>query len=141
MIVRHHYLGEGYKMLTKRFQPYVFYCEEHSEEMETTGTVVAKAWSRRVTKLADKQKQRIVRAVKANPQTSSKELLHDLGADGFSVQRLTIQCTLHFWTNQCHFGIKSCGLMKLKLSYLDITRSYMHRVCRTQLCKTNTSIQ
>ena len=37
----------------------------------------------------------MVRTVKLNPQTSSKDLQHDLAADGVIVHRSTIQRTLH----------------------------------------------
>ena len=37
----------------------------------------------------------MVTTVQLNPQTSSKDLQHDLAADGVTLQRSTIQCTLH----------------------------------------------
>lgn len=86
----------------------------------------------------DNQRRWMVRTVKLNPQTSSKDLQHDLATDGVTVHRLTTQRTLHkemlygrvmrkkhflstchrqsclryIWINQLHFGKSFCGLMK-----------------------------
>ncbi|KAI4903034.1 hypothetical protein NFI96_033389 [Prochilodus magdalenae] len=37
----------------------------------------------------------MLRTVRVNPQTSTKDLQHDLAADGVTVHRSTIRCTLH----------------------------------------------
>ncbi|KAI4876674.1 hypothetical protein NFI96_027141, partial [Prochilodus magdalenae] len=62
---------------------------------KTTGTVQVKARSGRPRKISNKQKRRMVRTVRVNPQTSTKDLQHDLAADGVTVHRSTIRRTLH----------------------------------------------
>ena len=94
-IVQHQGLGEGYKKLAQRFQLSVSTVRNIVRKWKTTGTVVVKARSGRPRKISDKQRRRMVRAVKLNPQTSSKDLQHDLAADGVTVHRSTIQRTLH----------------------------------------------
>uniref|UniRef100_A0AAY5K4S0 Transposase Tc1-like domain-containing protein n=1 Tax=Esox lucius TaxID=8010 RepID=A0AAY5K4S0_ESOLU len=62
---------------------------------KTTGTVLVKARSGRPSKISERQRRRMVRTVKNSPQTTSKDLQHHLAADGVTVHRSTIQCTLH----------------------------------------------
>lgn len=96
----------------------------------------------------------MVRTVQLNRQTSSKDLQHDLVADGVAVLRSNIQRTLHremlyervmrkkpfsahmaqtvawvmlkhMWTSQLHFGIRCRGLMKLKIELFGHNEVYM----------------
>ena len=99
--------------------------------------------------------RRMVRTVKDNPQTTSKDLQHHLAADGVTVHRSTIKRTLpkeklhrrvmqkrpfvhihhkkshlryakaHL-DSQLHFGTRCCGLIKQRLSYVVITVGVMH---------------
>ena len=94
-IVQHHGLGEGYKKLSQRFQLSVSTVRNIVRKWKTTGTVQVKARSGRPRKISDKQRRRMVRTVKVNPQSSSKDLQHHLAADGVTVHRSTIQRTLH----------------------------------------------
>lgn len=45
---------------------------------------------------------------------------------------LTLGMRKNIWTNQLQFGIRCCGLMKPKFSYLIITRGDMHEGKGTQ---------
>uniref|UniRef100_A0A3P9LCQ4 Transposase Tc1-like domain-containing protein n=1 Tax=Oryzias latipes TaxID=8090 RepID=A0A3P9LCQ4_ORYLA len=94
-IVQHHSLGEGYKKLAKRFQLSISTVRNIVRKWKTTGTVQAKAWSGRPRKISDRQRRRMVRTIKLNPQTSSKDLQRDLAADGVTEHRSTIQRTSH----------------------------------------------
>ena len=94
-IVQHHGLGEGYKKLAQRFKLSVSTVRNIVRKWKTTGTVLVKARSGRPRKISEKQRRRMVRTVKLNPQTSSKDLQHDLAAEGVTVHRSTIQRTLH----------------------------------------------
>ena len=93
-IVQHHGLGEGYKKLAQRFQLSVSTVRNIVRKWKTTGTVLVKARSGRPRKISDKQRRRMVRTVQLNPQTSSKDLQHDLAADGVTEHPSTIQRTL-----------------------------------------------
>ncbi|CAJ0962928.1 unnamed protein product [Ranitomeya imitator] len=62
---------------------------------KNTGTVLVKARSGRPRKTSERQRRRMVRSVKDNPQTTSRELQHQLAADGVTVHWSTIQRTLH----------------------------------------------
>ena len=94
-IVQHHGLGEGYKKLAQRFQLSVSTVRNIVRKWKTTGTVLVKARSGRPRNISDTQRRRMVRTVQLNPQTSSKDLQHDLAADGVTEHRSTIQRTLH----------------------------------------------
>ena len=103
----------------------------------TTGSVLVKARSDRPRKKSERQ--RIVRTVKDNTQTTSKDLQCHLAADGVTVHRSTIQRTLH---REKLYGrvmrkklLLHCGLMKQRLGYLVITRGVMHGGKRTQHSK------
>ncbi|KAI4877240.1 hypothetical protein NFI96_014296 [Prochilodus magdalenae] len=96
-IVHRHGLGEGYRKLSQRFQLSVSTVRNIVRKWKTTGTVQGKARSGR-----RKEKSRINREAKdvenknrVNPQTSTKDLQHDLAADGVTVHRSTIRRTLH----------------------------------------------
>ncbi|KAI4884029.1 hypothetical protein NFI96_019554 [Prochilodus magdalenae] len=94
-IVHCHGLGEGYRKLTWRFQHSVSTVRNIVRKWKTTGTVQVKARSGRPRKISNKQKRRMLRTVRVNPQTSTKDLQHDLAADGVTVHRSTIRRTLH----------------------------------------------
>ncbi|KAI4882736.1 hypothetical protein NFI96_028539 [Prochilodus magdalenae] len=115
-IVQRHGLGEGYRKLSQRFQLSVSTVRNIVRKWKTTGTVQVKARSGGPRKISNKQKRRMLRTVRVNPQTSTKDLQHDLAADGVTVHRSTIRHTLHkemlygrvmhIWTSQLHFGIR-----------------------------------
>ncbi|KAI4900848.1 hypothetical protein NFI96_018186 [Prochilodus magdalenae] len=86
---------EGYRKLSQRFQLSVSAVRNIVRKWKTTGTVQVKARSGRPRKILNKQKRRMLRTVRVNPQTSTKDLQHDLAADGVTVHRSTIQRTLH----------------------------------------------
>lgn len=92
-IVQHYGLGEGYKKLSQRFQLSVSTVRNIVRKWRTTDTVRVKARSGRPRKISERQ--RMVRTVKDNPQTTSKDLQHHLAADGVTVHHSTIQRTLH----------------------------------------------
>ncbi|KAI4885686.1 hypothetical protein NFI96_017633 [Prochilodus magdalenae] len=89
------YYGEGYRKLSQRFQLSVSTVRNIVRKWKTTGTVQVKARSGRPRKISNKQKRRMLRTVRVNPQTSTKDLQHDLAADGVTVHRSTIRRTLH----------------------------------------------
>ena len=74
-------IGEGYKKLSPRFQVSVSTVRNIVRKWMTTGAVL--------------RKDRMVRTVQDNPQTTSKDLQCHLAADGVTVHRWTIQRTLH----------------------------------------------
>ncbi|KAI4873355.1 hypothetical protein NFI96_015961 [Prochilodus magdalenae] len=82
-IVHRHGLGEGYRKLSQRFQLSVSTVRNIVRKWKTTGTVQVKARSGRPRKISNKQKRRMLRTVRVNPQTSTKDLQHDLAADGY----------------------------------------------------------
>lgn len=94
-IVHHHGLGEGYRKLSQRFKLSVSTVRNILRKWKTTGSVQVKARSGRPRKISDRQKRRMVRTVRVNPQTSTKDLQHHLAADGVTVHRSTIRRTLH----------------------------------------------
>ncbi|KAI4898452.1 hypothetical protein NFI96_011931, partial [Prochilodus magdalenae] len=94
-IVHRHGLGEGYRKLSQRFQLSVSTVRNIVRKWKTTGTVQVKARSGRPRKISNKQKPRMLRTVRVNPQTSTKDLQRDLAADGVTVHRSTIRRTLH----------------------------------------------
>ena len=94
-IVQHHGLGEGYKKLSQRFQLSVSTVRNIVRKRRTTGTVLVKARSGRPRQILERQRWRIVRTVKDNPQTTSRDLQHHLAADGITVHRSTIKHTFH----------------------------------------------
>ena len=81
-IVQHYGLGEGYKKLSQRFQLSVSIVRNIMRKWKTTDTVLVKARSGRPRKISERQRRRMVRTVKDNPQTTSKDLQHHLAADG-----------------------------------------------------------
>ena len=137
-IVQHHGLGEGYKKLAQRFKLSVSTVRNIVRKWKTTGTVVVKARSGRPRKISDRQRRRMVRTVKLNPQTSSKDLQHDLAADGVTVHRSTIQRTLHKemlygrvmqqkpFLHTCHK--QSC--LRYAKAHLDKPASFWNKVMR-----------
>lgn len=94
-IVQHYGLGEGYKKLSQRFQLSVSTVRNIVRKWKATGTVLVKARSGRPRRISERQRRRMVRMVKYNPQTTSKDLQGHLAADGVTVHRSTIQRTLH----------------------------------------------
>uniref|UniRef100_A0A3B1J718 Uncharacterized protein n=1 Tax=Astyanax mexicanus TaxID=7994 RepID=A0A3B1J718_ASTMX len=94
-IVQHSCSGEGYKKLSQRFNLSVSTVRNIVRKWKTTGTVLVKTRNDRPRKISERQRRRMVRTVKDNPQTTSKELQHHLAADGVTVHRSTIQRTLH----------------------------------------------
>uniref|UniRef100_A0AAZ3SPR8 Transposase Tc1-like domain-containing protein n=1 Tax=Oncorhynchus tshawytscha TaxID=74940 RepID=A0AAZ3SPR8_ONCTS len=64
----------------------------------------------------------MVRTVKNNPQTTSKDLQHHLAADGVTVHRSTIQCTLH--------KEKLYGRVMRKKPFLHTPQTESHEVCK-----------
>ena len=62
---------------------------------KATGTVLAKARSARPRKILERQRRKMVRMVKNNPQTTTNDLQDHLAADGVTVHPSTIQRTLH----------------------------------------------
>lgn len=94
-IVQQYGLGEGYKKLSRRFQLSVSTVRNVIKKWKATGTVLVKARSGRPRKISERQRRRMVRMVKDNPQTTSKDLQGHLAADGVTVHCSTIQRTLH----------------------------------------------
>lgn len=94
-IVQQYGLGEGYKKLSRRFQLSVSTVRNVIRKWKATGTVLVKARSGRPGKITKRQRRRMVRMVKDNPQITSKELQGHLAADGVTVHCSTIQRTLH----------------------------------------------
>lgn len=94
-IIQHYGLGEGYKKLSKRFQLSVSTVRNIVRKWKATGTVLVKPRSGRPSKIPERQRRRMVRMVKNNPQTTSKDLQGYLAADGVAVHRSTIQRNLH----------------------------------------------
>lgn len=94
-ITEHYDLGEGYKKLSQRFQLSVSDVRNIVRKWKATGTVLVKARSGRPRKISERQRRRMVRMVKNNPQTTSKDLQDHLASDGVDVHRSTIQRTLH----------------------------------------------
>lgn len=92
-IVLHYGLGEGYKKLSQRYKLSVCTVMNIVRKWKTTGTVLVKARSGRPHKILERQ--RMVRTVKNSPRTTSKDLQHQLAADGVTVHPSTIQRTLH----------------------------------------------
>src|SRR4029434_7740453 len=93
-IVQHCGLGEGSTKLSQRFQLSVSTVRNIIKKWKATGTVLVKARSGRPRKISKRQRRRMVRMVKDNPQTTSKDLQDHLAADGVTVHRSTIQRTL-----------------------------------------------
>ncbi|KAI4893143.1 hypothetical protein NFI96_000153 [Prochilodus magdalenae] len=89
--VPRHGLGEGYRKLSQRFQLSVSTGRNTVRKWKTTGTVQVKARSGRPRNIWNKQKRRMWRTVRVNPQTSPKDLQHDLAADGVTVHRSAIR--------------------------------------------------
>ncbi|KAI4878794.1 hypothetical protein NFI96_009235 [Prochilodus magdalenae] len=77
--------GEGYISAISEISAFSLHCEKHCEKME----------DHRHRKIWNKLKRRMLRTVRVNPQTSTKDLQHDLAADGVTVHRSTIRRTLH----------------------------------------------
>ncbi|KAL2088708.1 hypothetical protein ACEWY4_015607 [Coilia grayii] len=94
-IIQHYGLGEVYKKLSKRFQLSVSTVRNIVRKWKATGTVLVKPRSGRPSKIPERQSKRIVRMIKNNPQTTSKDLQGCLAADGVAVHRSTIQRNLH----------------------------------------------
>ncbi|KAI4878313.1 hypothetical protein NFI96_017964, partial [Prochilodus magdalenae] len=86
--------GRIQKAITE-ISAFSLHCEKHWEKMESTGTVLVKARRGRPRKIWNKQKRRMLRTIRVNPETSTKDLQHDLAADGVTVHRSTIRRTLH----------------------------------------------
>ncbi|CAJ0951707.1 unnamed protein product [Ranitomeya imitator] len=93
-IIQHSCSGEGYKKLSQRFNLPISTVRNIVRKWKNTGTVLVKARSGRPRKTSQRQRRRMVRSVKDNPQTASRELQHQLAADGVTVHRSTIQRTL-----------------------------------------------
>ncbi|KAI4898474.1 hypothetical protein NFI96_008605, partial [Prochilodus magdalenae] len=92
--VPRHGLGEGHRKLSQRFQLSVSTVRNTVRKWKTTGTVQVKARSGRPRKIWNKQKRRMRRTVRVNPQTSTKDQDNDPAADGVTVYRSTIRRTL-----------------------------------------------
>uniref|UniRef100_A0A8B9GVB7 Cyclic nucleotide gated channel subunit alpha 1b n=1 Tax=Astyanax mexicanus TaxID=7994 RepID=A0A8B9GVB7_ASTMX len=86
-IVQHSCSGEGYKKLSQRFNLSVSTVRNIVRKWKTTGTVLVNPRSGRPRKISERQRRRMVRTVKDNPQTTSKELQHHLAADGVTVPK------------------------------------------------------
>uniref|UniRef100_A0A3B1JNM0 Reverse transcriptase domain-containing protein n=1 Tax=Astyanax mexicanus TaxID=7994 RepID=A0A3B1JNM0_ASTMX len=82
-------------MLSQRFNLSVSTVRNIVRKWKSTETVLVKPRSGRPGKISERQRRRMERTVKDNPQTTSKELQHHLAADGVTVHRSTIQHTLH----------------------------------------------
>ncbi|KAI4894507.1 hypothetical protein NFI96_003564 [Prochilodus magdalenae] len=93
--VPRHGLGEGYRKLSQRFQLSVSTGRNTVRKWKSTGTVRVKARSGRPRNIWNKQKRRMWRTVRVNPQTSTTDLQHDPAADGVTVHRSAIRRTLH----------------------------------------------
>ncbi|TKS65777.1 Transposable element [Collichthys lucidus] len=142
-IVQHHGLGEGYKKLAQRFKLSVSTVRNIGRKWKTTGTVLVKARSGRPRKISEKQRRRMVRTVKVNPQTSSKDQQHDLAAEGVTVHRSTIQRTLH---KEMLYGrvmrrkpfLRTChkqSRLRYAKAHLDKPASFWNKVLWTDECK------
>ena len=159
-IVHRHGLGEGYRKLSQRFQLSVSTVRNIVRKWKTTGTVQVKARRGRPRKISNNQKRRMLRTVRVKPQTSNKDLQHDLAADGVTVHRSTIRRTLHkemlygrvmqrkaflrphhkqsrLRYAKAHLD-KPASFWNKVLCFLGITRAVMHGGKRTQHSKKNT---
>ena len=109
-IVHHHGLGEGYRKLSQRFQLSVSTVRNMVRKWRTTGTLQVKARRGRPWKISNKQNRRMLRTVRVNPQTSTKDLQHHLDADGVTEHRsefgklYTKRCCMGQWCGGSHFS-------------------------------------
>lgn len=86
------------------------------------------------------ERRRMARMMKYNLQTSSEDPQGHLAADGVTVRGSAVRGSNEeeatnraargieetIWTSQLHFGMRCCGMVKQRLSYLVITMGINH---------------
>ncbi|CAJ0953189.1 unnamed protein product [Ranitomeya imitator] len=92
-------------------------------------SIIPQARSGRPRKTSERQRRRMVRSVKDNPQTTSRELQHQLAADDVTVHRSTIQHTLH--------KEKLYGRVMRKKPFLQARHKQSAEVCKSTFGEAN----